>query len=444
MSKKAIKRLTLVFTNMTQNYLPDAYIFAILLTLVTFISGIALMGYTPMQMANFWGDGLWNLNNFAMQMALVLIFGFTLAKTYVVHNLLAKISSFAKNQNQAIILLTLIAVAGCYINWGFGLIVSALLAVEFARKLKTLNYGLFIAAAYSGFLVWHGGLSGSVPLKLTNPNDSIKSILGNETFDLSNTIFSSFNLTILIAMVITLVLTNYLMSRFSKQSMSVDFDEVKFEMKRVKGGNFATRLENSVILNFLLVTLGLVYLIPTILEKGIGLNTMIIIFMLLGLIFHGTSKNFLNSFNESVRDSSGILLQFPFYAGIMAMMSGSGMAQALSEFFISISNENTFLFFTYISAAIVNFFVPSGGGQWALQAPIILPAAKELGISLSDASMAIAWGDAWTNMVQPFWALPLLSAARCELRQMMTYSLVIFLSSGFVSCFIILLYSMSA
>ena len=154
---------------------------------------------------------------------------------------------------------------------------------------------------------------------------------------------------------------------------------------------------------------------------------------MLGILLHGSPSKFYGSFKTSVEQSAGIILQFPFYAGIMGMMASSGMAQALSEFFVSLASRETFLIYTYISAGIVNFFVPSGGGQWVIQGPIILPAAKELGVSLPKAAMAIAWGDAWSNMVQPFWALPLLSIAKIELKDIMGYLVIIFLATGLVT-----------
>jgi short-chain fatty acids transporter len=437
-----LRSMTLIFTKVTKNYLPDAYIFALILTLFTFLAGIVFKGQTPLEMAIFWGDGFWNLMTFGMQMALVLIFGFTLAKTYTVHKILTKLTSLIKTQAQAVMLLTIASCIACYINWGFGLIVSALLAVEFARKLGRVNYGLMIASAYSGFLVWHGGLSGSIPLKLTNPNPEIKAILEGQTFTITDTLFSPMNLVILFTTIATLLILNSIMSKGIQDYQDVSFESLSFEVEEIKDETLAQKLERSRILNFLIVTLGLIYLFYKISKDGIGLNTMIMVFMILGLILHGTSKNFLKAFNDSVKDSSGILLQFPFYAGIMAMMSESGLAVSMSQFFIDISSENTFLFFTYLSAGVVNFFVPSGGGQWALQAPIILPAAKELGINLGDAAMAIAWGDAWTNMVQPFWALPLLAAAKCDLKQMMSYSVIIFFATGIMTSLFFVFYSL--
>ena len=135
---------------------------------------------------------------------------------------------------------------------------------------------------------------------------------------------------------------------------------------------------------------------------------------------------------DAVKGTAGIVLQVPLYAGIMGMMVGSGLAVAMSEWFVSISNATTFPLFTFISAGIVNFFVPSGGGQWAVQAPIVLPAAESLGVPIHQAAMAVAFGDAWTNMVQPFWALPLLGIAGLSIKDIMGYCTVCLLWSGLV------------
>ena len=132
----------------------------------------------------------------------------------------------------------------------------------------------------------------------------------------------------------------------------------------------------------------------------------------------------------AVDTSSGIILQFPLYAGLMGMMVDSGLAISMSQWFVEISTKQSFPVITFLSAGIVNFFVPSGGGQWAVQAPIVVPAANQLGVPISQAAMAVAWGDAWTNMIQPFWALPLLALSGLKLRQIMGYCIVILIWSG--------------
>lgn len=428
------KLMTQFFTELSRKFLPDAFIFAIILTLVVFLAGMGIESQSAIKMIQFWGDGFWNLLNFSMQMALILITGFVLGKTYLMNALLKNIAKLPKNNSQAVLVVTIIAIIACYINWGFGLIISALLAVEISKSLKKVNFGLILASAYSGFLVWHGGISGSIPLSLTAPSEKIKELLGQEAISLTNSIFSSLNLTILFSVILTLIILNFLMSRDQSEVKIINFSTLEEGIAEETDFTLADKLGRSQILKRIICIMGVLYLAEHFAQGGIlSLNIMIFIFMFLGMIFSKSLIHFSQHFSDSVKESSGILLQFPFYAGIMGMMVQSGLATSLSEFFISISTKETFLFYTYLSAGVVNFFVPSGGGQWAIQGPIILPAAKALGVNLSHASMAIAWGDAWTNMVQPFWALPLLSISKIKLKEMMGYCVIIFIFVGIIS-----------
>lgn len=433
--------MTKFFTNISRRFLPDAFVFAIILTISIFLCGMLFEGRTAMEMINYWGNGFWNLMTFSMQMVLVLVTGFTLAKTDIVSLILGKIASLANNNSQAVMIVTITSILACYINWGFGLIVSALLAVEVSKKVKQVNFALILASAYSGFLVWHSGLSGSIPLKLTAPSKNIQNIIGEQAIGFDRTLFNSQTLVILLATIMTLLIVNFFLSRNKAEikEFKYDYEVPNIEFKQDK--TFASLVENSFLLTTFIGLAGVVYIVNHFTTgKGFSLNIMIFLFLILGLIFSKTPKRFLFGFQNSVKDSSGIILQFPFYAGMMGMMSSSGLAQSMSRFFVEISSENTFLFFTYISAGIVNFFVPSGGGQWAIQGPIILPAAQELDIDLAKASMAIAWGDAWSNMVQPFWALPLLSIGKVSLGEMMGYCVIIFISAGAIASSIFLLF----
>ncbi len=202
----------------------------------------------------------------------------------------------------------------------------------------------------------------------------------------------------------------------------------------------AERLENSMIISLLLGILGFAYIILYFVNGGkLGLNSVNLIFLFAGILLHKTPANYLRALNDAIRNTGGIVLQFPLYAGIMGMMVHSGLAGSISQWFVAISTPTTFPFFTFLSAGIVNFFVPSGGGQWAVQGPIVMPAAEALGVPLGKAAMAIAWGDAWTNMVQPFWALPLLGIAGLSIRDIMGYCVVALLWSGLIISLVLML-----
>jgi len=427
-----IQFIARVSTRFVQRWLPDAFIFSVLLTGIVFAAGIFSQGESPVAMVRFWGDGIWNLLTFAMQVILTLITGHVLAQSKPVQAGLGKIATLAKTPPQAIMLMTFIALIACWLNWGFGLIASALFAKELARRVRGVHFPLLVASAYSGILIWHAGLSGSIPLKLA----MIGGDFGIEqVIPVSQTMFSFPILMMCAVMLISLPIINSLM--LPDESEIQAFEEIPFNQsskKTVKKDMTpAERLENSVITSFLLSALGACYLVIHFSEGGsLDLNSLNLIFLVLGILFHATPASYLDSLNDAIKGSSGIVIQFPLYAGIMGMVVQSGLATSISTWFVSISDASTFPVLTFLSAGLVNLFVPSGGGQWAVQAPIVIPAAQSLGVPLNQAAMAVALGDAWTNMAQPFWALPLLGIAGLGIRDIMGYCVVALLWSGIV------------
>ena len=434
-----MKAVTNFFDRLVQRYLPDAFLFAIILTLLVFLMGIFMTKNTPLQMVEYWGNGFWDLLAFSMQMALVVTTGYVLANTPLVKKILEKISVRAKNPIQAIMLVTFIATIASLINYGFGLVVGALIAIEIAKRVPSVDYRLLVASAYSGFLVWHGGFSGSTPLLIATEGHFLEEEMG--IIPVTETLFSSFNLFIVFALLITLPFLNaYLMKTREKTQIVnplVDWENNKFENKAEEAATVvetpSDRLENSQIISLLIGLLGFSYIVYHFVVNDFDLNLNIVnlTMLFLGIILHRTPRRFLNSVNEAVKNVGGIIVQFPFYAGIMGMMVESGLSEQISIWFVNISTEITYPLFTFVSAGIVNFFIPSGGGQWAVQGPIMIPAGMELGVDNAKTAMAVAWGDAWTNMIQPFWALPLLAIAGLKVRDIMGFCVIILIYSFF-------------
>lgn len=434
-----MKAVTNFFDRLVQRYLPDAFLFAIILTLLVFLMGIFMTKNTPLQMVEYWGNGFWDLLAFSMQMALVVTTGYVLANTPLVKKILEKISVRAKNPIQAIMLVTFIATIASLINYGFGLVVGALIAIEIAKRVPSVDYRLLVASAYSGFLVWHGGFSGSTPLLIATEGHFLEEEMG--IIPVTETLFSSFNLFIVFALLITLPFLNaYLMKTREKTQIVnplVDWENNKFENKAEEAATVvetpSDRLENSQIISLLIGLLGFSYIVYHFVVNDFDLNLNIVnlTMLFLGIILHRTPRRFLNSVNEAVKNVGGIIVQFPFYAGIMGMMVESGLSEQISIWFVNISTEITYPLFTFVSAGIVNFFIPSGGGQWAVQGPIMIPAGMELGVENAKTAMAVAWGDAWTNMIQPFWALPLLAIAGLKVRDIMGFCVIILIYSFF-------------
>ncbi|RIU94448.1 short-chain fatty acid transporter [Oceanobacillus picturae] len=433
-----MKSITRFCDRMVQRYLPDAFLFAIILTLAVFILGMIFTDSSPVDMVSYWGDGFWDLLAFAMQMSLIVVTGYILASTPVVRNLLKKISTLANTPSQAILLVTFIASLACIINYGFGLVVGALFAIHVAKRVPTVDYRILMASAYSGFLLWHGGLSASIPLLIATPGHFMEDTMG--TVPVSETLFSSFNLFIVFFLLFTLPFVNrFLMKSRDPLTQgdahlwrpeSIDGSSEESDEEKV-AETPAEKLENSQVLSVVIGILGFSFVVYFFMRNGFDLNINIVNFIMLflGILFHKTPRRFLNSVTNSVKNVGGIIVQFPFYAGIMGMMVASGLSEQMSMAFVNMSNAFTFPLFSFLSAGLVNFFVPSGGGQWAVQGPIMIPAALDLGVDTAKTAVAVAWGDAWTNMIQPFWALPLLAIAGLKVRDIMGFCVLILVYS---------------
>ncbi len=426
-----LNRASKPFVKLVERYLPDPYIFVLLLTLITFAFAVVIQNQSPLTTIQQWGDGFWGLLTFSMQMLLVLVTGFMLACTPLVKALLERLASLAKSPGSAIVLVTLVSLIASWINWGFGLVVGALFAKALARKVS-VDYRLLVASAYSGFIVWHGGLAGSVPLTIATPGHFSEAQIG--VVGTGETIFSGFNLLLLAIMFVIIPLVNRLMLPPESESIIVDSAKLKDDaLPSAKNERPADKLENSKVLGLLVGFAGLAYLTNYFVSGG-GLNLNIVntLFLFLAIVLHGTPRNVLHSLQQAVQGGSGIVIQFPFYAGIMAVMVQSGLAQTMSEWLISFASAESLPVWSFISAGIVNIFVPSGGGQWAVQAPVILPAAAELGAEINRVAMAVAWGDAWTNLIQPFWALPVLAIAGLKAKDIMGFCLVQLIVTGVI------------
>ena len=427
-----IKASAEFFSRIMQRWLPDTFVIAIILTAVVFLAGMFSQGQGIGAMADHWGNGVWKLLGFSMQMVLILVLGTVLAMSRPIKAALRAIAQIASTPAQGIILVTLTSMLALWVNWGFGLVVGALLAREVASHVKNSHFPLLIAAAYSGLLVWHSGLSGSIPLKIASTgNDALSQLLEGQTVPLMETIFAWQNIAIIVALAVSLPILNILMMPDKNNRLGLTVEEEPEPTVDLTAMSPAEKLEHYPIINYLLVAIGAVYLFGFFASgRSISLNEINLCLLLAGLALHINPRNYLNAMNSAIGTSSGIILQFPLYAGVMGMMVGSGLAGAVSQWFVDISSAQSFPVITFLSAGVVNFFVPSGGGQWAVQAPIVVPAAAELGVPVSKAAMAVAWGDAWTNMIQPFWALPPLALSGLNLRQIMGYCVVILLWSG--------------
>lgn len=425
-------KLSRPVTKLVDRYLPDPYVIVLLLTLLVLSLSIVFTPFSLEKTLSSWGKGFWSLLTFAMQMLLVLVTGFMLASTPVCKSLLDKLAQRASSGTVAILMVTLVSMLASWINWGFGLVVGALFAKALARHIQ-VDYRVLVASAYSGFIVWHGGLSGSVPLTIATEGHFAADSIGVVTTQ--HTLFANFNLILMATMLVVLPILNSLLLPPKEQQIVIAKEKLSEQINHhTPLDTPAQKLENSKLLGTVIGTLGCGYMGYYFLSLGGGLNlnSVIGLFLFLAILLHQTPANLLRSLQEGVAGGSGIVIQFPFYAGIMAVMKDSGLAQQISNSFVAISSAETLPFWSFISAGLVNIFVPSGGGQWAVQAPIVIPAALELGAEINRVAMAVAWGDAWTNLIQPFWALPVLAIAGLKAKDIMGFCLIQLLVSGVI------------
>jgi len=391
----------------------------------------------------FWEEGIWNtgLLVFAYQMMLILVLGHVLVLSKPVEKLIHRLSHFVNGTANAAFIVASSTMIVSFFNWGLGLIFGALLARKVAEYAQArnipLNYPLIGAAGYTGLMVWHGGISGSAPIKVSEQGHLKELMAGFASPEVlsglpdylpsSETVFSSWNLLIF---AIVVLLISFLAYRLGKTVQPTELKLTTFKFKdhadEVPQG--AEKLDRSSLLS---ISVGILILLVFGIRYSSMISTlnitpnMLNLFMLgLALILHGNFRNFLLAIEEAIGDTSGILIQFPLYFGIMGIMGNSGMISSISDFFISISNETTLPIFTFLSGGLVNIFVPSGGGQWAVQGPLVLQSALQLNVPLPKAVMALAYGDQITNMLQPFWALPLLGITKLKAKEILPYTLI--------------------
>ncbi len=437
-----LSRLASFFTYIMKHFLPDAYLFAILLTFFAAVLALIFTKAGFSAMINAWGDGVYGIIAFAFQMILVLVTGHALALTPAVNKVLVRIAEAGRSPIQCGMIVAFVAGVASFLNWGFGLIVGGLLALEMAKRMRKVDFPYLIAAAYSGFVIWHQGISGSIPLVIATPKHAqnfVEKITG-AAVPVSQSIFQAFNLVPCVLIILTLPLLFALIHPREEQVQTIPDERLatlKNEVtvvERPANPTVAERIDHSYVINLIFAAMGVIYLVQHFSRKGFDLNLNVVIFMffIAGVLLHGKPVNYINAVNTAIKGAGGIALQFPLYGGIQGIMIGTGLAKVIAGWFVAISTPETFYMFQFWAGGIINMFIPSGGGQWAAQGPITMEAAKLMGIDATRSAMMVAWGDEWTNMIQPFWALPLLGLAGLSARAVMGYTTMTLLWSGVI------------
>jgi short-chain fatty acids transporter len=428
------------FVRVFEYAVPDPYVFAVALTILTAVLAFALAPHHGLaDVLSGWYEGIFEIFAFALQMILVLVTGFALASSAPVTRTLDRIASTPRTPKAAVALTFLVSAAACWLNWGFGLVVAGLLARSVAHRMR-IDFGWLVASAYAGFLVWASGLSSSIALAQATPGSklNIVQIVTGQVLPLHATIFAPFNLIPLIALIV--VLPFVFMALEPRRQDVVTGDAAKFddakgvrdntsgEAGATKPGTLAHALERAWVLNLILATAGAVYLGETWAKNGfvLDINSVIFIFLLLGLVLHWTPVGYVAAINGAARITGPLLIQYPLYGGIMGIMTSTGLAGVVAGWFLTFSTAATLPFWSFAASIVISLFVPSGGGHWAVQGPFVVAAAAKLGASQSATAMAVAIGEEVTNMIQPFWALPVLAIAGVALQRVMAFTVIVF------------------
>lgn len=430
-------RITAFFVYIFEKIMPDPYVFAVLLTFLG-----ALMAWkfapnaTPISIVGAWYAGVFNIFTFAFQMVIMLVAGYAMATSPAVHKGLAKIASLAKSPASAVSLTLLVSLIASWLNWGLGLVTAALLAREVAKRVR-VDFGWLVAAAYSGFVISTEGLSGSIALSQATHGSALNIVekVTGHGLPLSDTVFTRFNLIPIAVLLIVLPILFRYLGPTETNTIVADPERLRAEdqakLPAEPSGTFGSMLDRAWLLNLGLAAFGIFAIVMELKRThgSIDLNLVIMTLVLVGLLLHWRPMAYITAVKNAARISGPLILQYPLYGGLMGIITTTGLAGVLSKIFIHYSTAHTLPFFTYLTSLVITLFVPSGGGHWAVQGPFAIPAAVNLHSSLSGTTMAVAMGESVANMLQPFFALPILAIAGINMRRMMGFMVITFFVS---------------
>ena len=429
-----LSRCTAFFVYLFERLIPDPYVFAVILTFVGAALAFSLAPAGSLKnILTSWYGGVFGILTFAFQMVMMLVTGYALASAPSIASVLARLASIPKDAKSAVSLTVAVAMIASWLNWGLGLVVSALLAREIAKRVH-IDFGWLVAAAYTGFVVSTEGLSGSIALSQATHGSAlniVEKVTGQMT-PLSQTVFTRFNLIPVFVLFLALPLVFRYLGPTASAVTVADPERLRTEDQQQKGkektGTLGSKLDHAWILNLSLVALGAAALGIQWLSNGfsLDLNSVIMTLLLAGLLLHWTPAAYVSAVQRAARVTGSLILQYPLYGGLMGIMTGTRLAEVLAKAFLRFSTAHTLPFWTYVTSLMITLFVPSGGGHWAVQGPFAVPAARDLHASLAGTTMAVAMGESVANMLQPFWALPILAIAGIPMRRMMGFMVITF------------------
>lgn len=450
--KQMISRFGQALSEISKKYIPDSFVFALALTIICAVAALLWTDTTVIESVQAWYNGFWMLLEFGMQMVLILITGYSIALSPQAKSFIYRLTNFITTPHQVYPFVLVVGMLLSLVSWGW-MVITAVLARELALRIKGINYPYLIACVYFSGTLWVGGLSSSIPLLLnTEGNFLIEAGILSETISTSYTLGSILNISLIVlSLIIAPLLFRLLIPKggpglkdMLQEVSTVEELSIREEANKMRDQvpTLSDKLNNQSILQYLICLMGITYAVFHFSTKGmdINLNIMIFIFIVLGMLLHRTPMRYGIAMKRASRNISGILFQFPFYAGIMGIMIYTGLGKEIADWMASVGTEHTYPLLAYLSGAIVNFAIPSAGGEFAVIGPSIITAVQEIGQDLPDqeltewiarASLSVAYGESLTNCLQPFYlliVLPIMGAGiRIQARDIMGYLLIPFL-----------------
>ena len=422
---------------MADRWMPDPLVVAIFLTFICLAAAILFTDFGLVDSVDAWGTSFWNLLAFTMQMVLILGMGHVVAHTKIVHRALIFIADRMTSARMAYGGLAFVAAFCGLFSWGVALIAPAVLsriiAASCQRRGIKVHFPLLVASGWLGASTSMQGLSASIPLTINTPGHFLESQIG--IIGLSATIFSLWSLSIVFTKLCAIPLV---VSRLAPADAEIrEMPPAAIATGKQEENAVASamspsqRIENARAVTLGLAALGGSYIaIHFSTGGGLNLNTINMIFLVLGLALADSPKHYLALLGNAGRVIAPFLVQYPLYAGIMGIIAVSGLGEMLVNGFVAISDTNSLPIWTFFSAGLLNLFIPSAGGQWAVQGPIVVEAAMQLGTDIPRVAMAVTLGESWTNAIQPLYAIPVLAVAGLHIRDIMGYGVIICALNG--------------
>jgi short-chain fatty acids transporter len=422
------------FAAACERFFPDAFVFALGAVILAFAAGLGLQE-RPVALVRAFGDSFWTLIPFTMQMALVIVGGFTVASAPPVARLIERLAGLPKSPRQGVALVALFAMLASLVSWGLSLVFTGLLVRAVARRVEGIDYRALGAAAYLGLgSVWALGLSSSAALLQASPASIPPALLPvTGVLPLSQTVFLWQSLAmaaVLIAVSVTIAWWSHPdPSRArSAASLGVRFEPEGTDAVRAEARTLAARLDRLPLPGLVVALLLFAWLAIQVAEKGFvaafDLNNFNMAFLAAGMLLHARPASFLRAVARSVPATAGVLIQFPFYAGIFGLISKTAIAPALASLFVRVTTRGTFPIVVAMYSAVLGLLVPSGGGKWILEAPYVMAAANTWGIHLGWTVQIYNAAEALPNLIHPFWMLPLMGILNLKARDLAGYSML--------------------